>query len=63
MFDKNYFDLEQLVRQACEYCGVTQNSDLYSQVFLWCKKYFWGEITKPEFQVEIDKLRGGNKNV
>ena len=57
MFDRNYYDFEELVKVACDYCKVTVYNEDYSQIVALCFKYFWGNLYKPEFMEKINEIK------
>ena len=59
---KNYNDFNELVDLASAYCGIKYNDIKFGKLVNICHKYFWGEIYKPNFEIEIEKLRNDALN-
>lgn len=62
MFERNYFGLEDLIEASCKYCGVAMRDENYAQITCLCNKYFWGDLYKPEFEDELNKIKRGIEN-
>ena len=57
IFNRNYNDLQELVLVVCKECRVDVNSDVYPTILAKCTKYFWGNLTQPEFRQEIENIK------
>lgn len=57
IFNKNYCNLEDLINDACVYCNIVANNELYSQISNLCVNYFWGEIYKKDFEKMLNKIK------